>query len=1065
MSENSKKHRRKYGIHLIASDINHVFEYQAFCKITITRVQSMLFVEPINEEFKLISAMFKWKFYAQKNILFVIAENDFQDFVLVFKNEVICKKVYDLIFQKRVNDVITNEELYQRILSPMFNQIIENRFANAVISKLLLKWMNTLNVQDKEAYIQMMKGGNIYHIIFLNGESVGENHMNDETNIQGQRKRKFSKINTNDISDGESLCNDKRTCVKRHKFIKSNCQFKMVNINGTRRLLKRLLIFPSNDKRFCYEFRRSQLNPNIFYCNECEKMGIFFRAKIDQNGELQIQDKKHVCKKLQYSTEKYFDIQKIRKPNYEILENCSTNSGKVLIIFNPNNRNLCYDFRWRSNTKSFCCISCDVEAKIMNTSKENEYIEILKLNHHCKYRPYNREQYFIFNNFVLAPDFEIRSQMVKGKERKTLFIFNENDKTKCYNFRYYSGDKVFICKECPKQEVHVTAKLHQNSDGEDYLILSKKQHVCEMVKYNPQKDDEIILRQPDFKLMEETCDGVPKLFVFDSQDKNLCYIFSPVKKNYNRYICRGCHNFVERSKKTKEKLNGVVYLSLIKDENGEYIIQIKNQKHLCQPRKYEPQKYELKIADCFFYYQKKSSPKSLNVAILLSTDSTLCYPFLYSKSSNNFYCLNCEKLKKRWYMQSPKMDENGKEYFIHDQSKHSCKPVKLSTFVTPEFKRLERKDIAFEGKLKIDESRILKLPNFEFRPSRNGNPEGTLVIFDSKDNSTIYEYYYHTFKEIFVCLNCNKKNRHVTAKIHVDEKNGEKFIELSKSQHICEPKKDEFPARVIKHSNFMIVDREDGTNPAKAIVFTSKEKEFCYEFRYRTSQNLFECIQCEKLKKSVGVKLYTKENGEKCIELSKSQHICEPKKDEFPARVIKHSNFMIVDREDGTNPAKAIVFTSKEKEFCYEFRYRTSQNLFECIQCEKLKKSVGVKLYTKENGEKYLLKLKNDHICEPKKYDAQNFQNAKTVPKSMFELYQNAKGVANKRMVVFTSEKKDLIYEYSLTGNLYRCLECIRLHKYVTAKVIGENEDKYLELSKTEHICKPKKYNPKYFKK
>uniref|UniRef100_A0A914PXT8 Uncharacterized protein n=1 Tax=Panagrolaimus davidi TaxID=227884 RepID=A0A914PXT8_9BILA len=311
----------------------------------------------------------------------------------------------------------------------MLNQIVENKLANAVISKLLLKWINTLNSQDKEAYIQMMKVANIYHIIFPNGESVGENHMNDKTNIHVQRKRKFSKIDTNDNSDGESLCSDKRTSIKRqkcHNFIKSNCQFKMVNINGTPRFVKRLLIFPSNDKRFCYEY--SPYKQTVFHCTECRKIGIYVRSTIGQHNELQLQDKKHVCKELQYSTEKYFDIRKVRKPNYEFLENCNTNSGKVLILFNPNNRNQCHDFRWRSKTKSFCCMSCDAEAKINHESKENEYVEILKSNHQCKYRPYNREQYFKFNSYVLARDYKIRTQMVKGKERKTLFIFNENDK-------------------------------------------------------------------------------------------------------------------------------------------------------------------------------------------------------------------------------------------------------------------------------------------------------------------------------------------------------------------------------------------------------------------------------------------------------------------------------------------------------------------------------------------------------------------------------------------------------------------------------------------------------------
>uniref|UniRef100_A0A914P1H0 Uncharacterized protein n=1 Tax=Panagrolaimus davidi TaxID=227884 RepID=A0A914P1H0_9BILA len=174
---------------------------------------------------------------------------------------------------------------------------------------------------------------------------------------------------------------------------------------------------------------------------------------------------------------------------------------------------------------------------------------------------------------------------------------------------------------------------------------------------------------------------------------------------------------------------------------------------------------------------------------------------------------------------------------------------------------------------------------------------------------------------------------------------------------------------------------------------------------------------------------------------------------------------MFLNRDDETKPTKIILFTSETKEFYYELRYIASEGLFKCHSCLKLKKHVGAKLYKKKNGEEYLMPLENEHVCEPKIYDAQNFEKPKTVPKSMFELYQSAKGVANKRMVIFTSETKKLIYEYCLTGNRYYCLECKRLNKFVTAKLIEENEDKYLELSKAEHICKPKKYNPKNFNK
>uniref|UniRef100_A0A914Q6K1 Uncharacterized protein n=1 Tax=Panagrolaimus davidi TaxID=227884 RepID=A0A914Q6K1_9BILA len=739
------------------------------------------------------------------------------------------------------------------------------------------------------------------------------------------------------------------------KFVRCSYDFKLVNISGKKTLLKRLLIFPSNDNKLCYEYSRNSLEHGIFQCVECVKLGKSVLAKIDTNGILKVENKKHVCSKIQYSLEKYFDLQIIRKPNYEILENCHTKSGKVLIVFNANNRNECHEYAWRK--KAFRCLSCNTKVHIHNESKETEYIELSQLNHRCEYRQFNREKYFKFKNFVLSPNFEIQTEMVGERKKKSLIIFDERDGTKCYIYCYL-GKKNYGCIHCRKQNVYVSAKLEQNSDGENYVILSNAKHVCEMVKYEPQND--IILRAPN------KYSSYGKSFKWNS------------KSGTQRYTCLGCR---ERFQKTKR----IFTIYLCNDENGDYFVQMKNnQKHICEARKYEPKKYaitEISKIDTYFFYRENSMPNSINVAIFDSNDSTFCYPFFYQKSSNNFRCSNCSKLKKMCTIQLPKIDENGKEYFIHGPKKHICKPMKISSIQeTSKFVLLERKDIVFKENSKkkdveIDEARILKLPNFEFRPSKNGKPDGKLVTFDTIDESLCYEYYFLTRSKCFVCGNCERKKHRVTAKVHLNNETNEKFLELSINEHVCEPIKDEFADKIINASNFIVTERNVERKPKKVIVFTCEKKEFYYELSYTSSNDFFRCIPC-----------------------------------------LNHN------------------------------------------------KNVGAKLYVKENGEEYLMSLQNKHVCTPEKYEKEKLQS-KTIPKSMFELYKNKNGESNKKLVVFTSEKKDFVYEYSGDKSLFRCLQCLKQKKYISAKVRGNENEKYVELSKVEHVCTPMKFDQKKYKK
>uniref|UniRef100_A0AC34FJ57 Uncharacterized protein n=1 Tax=Panagrolaimus sp. ES5 TaxID=591445 RepID=A0AC34FJ57_9BILA len=117
-------------IQLIAKDKKEKLQFEEKCKITINPFSQLLIVEPENEEFKMISAMFNWNFFADKA-------------------------------------VHGNAQLIrQRFLPTLLTQISINSAQTVKVKEILVDWINKHQVLEREKLIQLLKDNNVYDLCY-----------------------------------------------------------------------------------------------------------------------------------------------------------------------------------------------------------------------------------------------------------------------------------------------------------------------------------------------------------------------------------------------------------------------------------------------------------------------------------------------------------------------------------------------------------------------------------------------------------------------------------------------------------------------------------------------------------------------------------------------------------------------------------------------------------------------------------------------------------------------------------------------------------------------------------
>uniref|UniRef100_A0AC34FGX7 Uncharacterized protein n=1 Tax=Panagrolaimus sp. ES5 TaxID=591445 RepID=A0AC34FGX7_9BILA len=499
-------------IELITYDKNEKLQYEGKCKIVIDPFSKIFLVEPENEEFKMISAMFKWRFVAQKNILFVFADYQFQDFAIIFDKEIRCKQVFQILQNYKVIHG-SHELIVHRFLSPLFNEISKNYATTLKMKNIFQQWIE--GHEDgmiKNEYIQLLKDKNIYELFFPSEIMYLDMANNDESEMATENTTKISENGCEKINDDlvvQNLNGDIRKFLRKRKATDISCQEsvdespvrkfdakKFANdiniykpdyelfegkIDGKEK--KYLYIFASTDKKMCYKFLyRKRERGTHFACSKCFYLKHSVTAVIgkDENQKEMVVLKtknKHICEPIKFEFPKIVELKIVKSPNFQYINrkaNCKI--VQHLVIFDDNDRNLCYEYT--RNKNSFICYPCStkfkihVRAKIKRNENGEELVELSVNEHKCDLQKFVSEE----ANILKEPDFKLEKYIWAGIEKTRILVFDKIDKS-YYFVHTLKESNIYMCHPCRKLGNHASVRLCKNENGENFIEV-KGEHLC-----------------------------------------------------------------------------------------------------------------------------------------------------------------------------------------------------------------------------------------------------------------------------------------------------------------------------------------------------------------------------------------------------------------------------------------------------------------------------------------------------------------------------------------------------------------------------------------------------------
>ena len=587
------------------------------------------------------------------------------------------------------------------------------------------------------------------------------------------KKAKTCPSPESDSDDSESDSSSTNMIVKKPDY-----KITEEYINGVRgQPCKRLIIIEQQNRDLCYKYAKYK-GKNRYYCCGCKAQGggSCSKAVIKNQGTpdeyVEIYDTTHTCALCPIVESKFFS--KILAPDYEIQKYVTFGKEfQKLIIFDPDDRKLCYEFRLSSNV--FRCRKCSalkayVSAKLCQDENGEEYIRHSKTEHVCSPVPYKP-----------APNPEINkldSSKFVYKEKSDghgrLYIFASDNRKLCYKYAKTVKTDYYCmgCKQIRSADI-ARVNLMKNEAGEHYVLIKNPNHLCQPSPF--EEEVETLVQLPNFQFYnDERKKAVPNFLLFHRKNRKLCYDYR-FESGHQSYYCSRCKGARPSAK-------------VFKNEDGSEFLRLGATKHTCKPMQYSEVKkrnkefvilkgtgieFEKLKRKCggkgrieagdFELQRNKLGVLDAKLVIFRSMDRSLCYEYHYSDTLRKYRCCECtpKKIVTAKYFEEENFVQLGK-------CEHICKPRRYEP--QPE---------------------IIRAPRFmvvEPNADTNNFRSRRLYVFTSDDRKLCYRYSFDRCRKWFLCLGCMRTKKTVSAKICTDQ-NGEAYVHRGQTTHVCKPRK------------------------------------------------------------------------------------------------------------------------------------------------------------------------------------------------------------------------------------------------------------------------------------